>query len=137
MPQMKIFTADVLKKLAANGKATRAAQEAGKREPDHKPVVKVFNPYGGATWLLTESDPDEPDILFGLCDLGMGYAELGSVRRSEIEGIRITALGLRLERDAWFTAEYPLSVYTAASNGERIKEDEASLKQALAGLEAR
>ena len=136
MPRMKIFTADVLKKLAANGKATRAAQSAGKDEPDHTPVVKVFNPYGGATWLLTESDPDEPDILFGLCDLGIGYAELGSVRRSEIEGIKIGGLGLRLERDAWFTAKYPLSVYTAASRGERITLDDTSLKQALAGLEA-
>ena len=28
---------------------------------DHKPVVKLFTPDAGRTWLLTEIDPDDPD----------------------------------------------------------------------------
>jgi hypothetical protein len=112
---LKIFTKAVLAKLAKNGAATRLAQEAGKSEPDHKPVLKIFNPCGAATWLLTESDPDEPDRLFGLCDLGMGSPELGSVLRSELETAR-GRLGLGMERDLWFKADKPLSGYTAAAN---------------------
>ena len=118
--QHKIFTADILAKLAANGKATRDAQARGEDEPDHVPVVKVFNPYGGATWLLAESEPGEPDILFGLCDLGMGFPELGNVRRSEIESLRIRIGGceLPLERDAGFHATKPLSAYTVEARDQ-------------------
>jgi len=117
----KIFTAEIFRRLAANGAATRAAQNEGRGEPDHVPVVKVFNPYGGATWLLTESDPDEPDRLFGLCDLGMGEPELGYVLRSEIEELRINIRGhaLPLERDLYFTSTEPLSVHTEAARRAR------------------
>ncbi len=44
---------------------------------DHFPVVKLFTPDAAATWLISEADPDDPDRLFGLCDLGLGYPELG------------------------------------------------------------
>jgi hypothetical protein len=117
MPQQKIFTASILYQLAKNGAATRAAQAAGKDEPQHKPVIKVFNPYGPATWLLTESEPGEPDRLYGLCDLGMGSPELGNVLRSEIEGMRIMrgGFGLKLERDAHFTADMTIEEYAEAA----------------------
>lgn len=77
---------------------------------DPPPVVKLFTPDAGATWLLTELDPDDPDIAFGLCDLGLGFPELGSVRLSEIATAR-GHLGLRVERDRYFTANKPLSEY--------------------------
>lgn len=111
--QHKIFTADIIRKLVANGNATREAQAAGKDEPDHKPVVKVFNPYGAATWLFTEIDED--GRLFGLCDLGQGFPELGYVSREEVETLRIRRgpCQLPLERDAHFTADKPLSEYAA------------------------
>ena len=38
-----------------------------------------FTPDAGATWLLTEIDPDDHDHAFGLCDLGQGFPELGYV----------------------------------------------------------
>jgi hypothetical protein len=41
-----IFTTEILEALAANGRATREAQDRDER--DHKPVIKVFNPYGRA-----------------------------------------------------------------------------------------
>jgi hypothetical protein len=117
---MKIFTKDVVARLAANGRATRLAQQAGESEPDHNPVLKVFNPAGAATWLLTESDPGDPDCLFGLCDLGMGSPELGNVLRSELETAK-GRFGLGMERDRWFKADKPLSAYTAdASRKQRI-----------------
>ncbi len=34
---------------------------------DPQPLVKLFTPDAGATWLLTEIDPDAPSMAFGLC----------------------------------------------------------------------
>jgi hypothetical protein len=81
---------------------------------DHAPVVKFFNPSGAATWLISEAMPEEPDVLFGLCDLGFGLPELGSVRLSELEAAR-GRLGLGIERDLFFVGRYPLSVYAEAA----------------------
>ncbi|NBC14269.1 MAG: DUF2958 domain-containing protein [Gammaproteobacteria bacterium] len=85
---------------------------------DHVPVVKLFTPDAACTWLLTELDPEEPDIAFGLCDLGVGCPEIGSVRLSELEALRGRA-GLPVERDRFFRADRPLSAYAAeaAANG--------------------
>jgi hypothetical protein len=79
-------------------------------ERDHAPVVKLFTPDGAATWLITECDPDDPDRLFGLCDLGLGFPELGYVSLEEITALR-GRLGLPVERDEHFTSEKALSVY--------------------------
>lgn len=79
-------------------------------DTDHLPVVKLFTADAGATWLLTECDPDEPDRLFGLCDLGLGCPELGYVSLAEIMEIR-GRLGLPVERDIHFVADKPLSAY--------------------------
>lgn len=74
--------------------------------------MKLFNPVGAGTWLLTELDPDDPDIAFGLCDLGAQCPEFGSVRISELESVR-GRFGLGIERDLWFKADKPLSAYAA------------------------
>ena len=73
-------------------------------------MVKLFTPDGGATWLLSETDPEDADIAFGLCDLGLGFPELGSVRLSALKAHR-GRLGLPIERDLHFNAEAPLSTY--------------------------
>jgi hypothetical protein len=109
---MKLITQSQLHTLQQNG--IRACQNAAF---DPKPVVKLFTPDGPCTWLLAYLDPDENDIAFGLCDLGLGFAECGSVRLSEIRSVR-GQLGLPVERDKFFKADYPLSVYArAASEG--------------------
>jgi hypothetical protein len=77
---------------------------------DAYPVVKLFLPDANATWLLAECDPDEPDRLFGLCDLGLGSPELGYVSLAEIKEIR-GRLGLPVERDLHFVADRPISAY--------------------------
>lgn len=89
--------------------------ENGRRSPaggdhDPPPVVKLFTPDAGATWLLSELDPENSDIAFGLCDFGLGFPELGAVSLGEIAAVR-GALGLPVERDLWFTADRPLSAY--------------------------
>lgn len=95
---MDIITDDIRAALAHNGE--RAA-----RHPDFDPapIVKLFTPDAGATWLLAWTEPDEPDIAFGLCDLGLSFSELGSVRLSDILALR-GHLGLPVERDLAFRA---------------------------------
>lgn len=73
-------------------------------------MVKLFTPDAGATWLLTEIDPDDHDHAFGLCDLGLGMPELGWVSLQELATVR-GRLGLPIERDLHFRAEKRLSAY--------------------------
>jgi hypothetical protein len=65
---MKLITEALAKQLTRNGELN--ANGGGH---DFKPVLKLFSPVGAATWLITEREPDYSDILFGLCDLGMGF----------------------------------------------------------------
>ena len=48
--------------------------------------------------------------MFGLCDLGLGYPELGYVSLTEITSVK-GRLGLPVERDLHFVADKPLSAY--------------------------
>jgi hypothetical protein len=107
---MKLLLTEHISKLIEQGRATSAAQAEGTPEPDHMPVVKLFTPDAACTWLISELDPEDPDLAFGLCDLGFGCPELGSVRISEIESVR-GVFGLPAERDRFFTADRSLSAY--------------------------
>lgn len=78
------------------------------------PVVKLFNPMGAATWLISEQDPAHPDQLFGLCDMGFGCPELGYVSLSELQDIQL-GWGLGIERDLLFRAQWPLDIYAEAA----------------------
>jgi len=91
---------------------------------DFMPVVKLFMPCSAATWLLTEIDPEDQDIAFGLCDLGMGYPELGTVSLSELESVKI--LSFSLERDLHFKANKPISEYSrlARQHGHIVESSE-------------
>ncbi len=107
-----LITDDQFAQLLVNG-----ARSAAGEDIDPHPIVKFFTPDAGATWLLTEADPDEPDRLFGLCDLGLGCPELGYVSLAEIQSVR-GKLGLPIERDLFFKAEHPLSWYTRLAQAE-------------------
>lgn len=88
--------------------------------------LKLFNPIGAATWLITSADaivgdkviplsecqviknhlvekstmqPVEDVQAFGLCDLGMGFPELGYVSLRELAELRSM---LPIERDLYF-----------------------------------
>ena len=77
---------------------------------DGPPLVKLFCPDGAATWLISEADPDDANRFFALCDLGLGYPQLGYVSLAEISAVR-GRLGLPVERDLHFVADKPLSAY--------------------------
>ncbi|MEO0425646.1 MAG: DUF2958 domain-containing protein [Pseudomonadota bacterium] len=75
-----------------------------------RPLVKLFTPDAQATWLLSELDPEEPELAFGLCDLGLGFLELGDVSIIELVKLR-GPLGLPVEQDQHFTAKLSLWDY--------------------------
>ena len=97
--------------LLANGRASLENPDF-----DPAPVVKLFTPDAGATWLLTEIDPDDHDHVFGLCDLGLGMPEIGWVSLGELAAVR-GRLGLPIERDLSFRAEKRLSAYARDARG--------------------
>lgn len=122
---MELITNEIREQLLANAAATHAAQIGDMDEPDHTPVMKLFLPVGGATWLITEMDPENNDILYGLCDLGQGYPELGYVSLTEISQplkvpVLINGQSVRMptqvERDIHFKATKTLSAYTSEAN---------------------
>ena len=99
---MILLTPDLHVRLLANGR---------RRDVDHVPVVKFFNPLGEGVWLATELDPDG-DIMFGLADIG--YPELGSFSLLEMESIRLP-FGMGIERDLLFTGDFPISLWAEAA----------------------
>ena len=107
---MKLLTNSIRVRLLKNGRIRAELEKSGKADADFLPVVKLFTPDAGCTWLLTELDPEDPDIAFGLCDLGMGYPELGCVRLSELKAMR-GKLGIPVERDLHFAATTTISAY--------------------------
>ena len=82
--------------------------------PTSWPVVKLFTPDAGCTWLLSELEADG-DTLFGLCDLGFGFAEIGYVSLSELLSVRGN-IGLPVERDRNWKATKSLSDYAEEAN---------------------
>ncbi|CAN5120723.1 DUF2958 domain-containing protein [soil metagenome] len=76
-------------------------------ENDYEPIVKLFNPAGVGTWLVTECDED--GLAFGLADLGspeLGYFDLG-----EIAAVRMMRGHVRIEQDIHFAPDKPISAY--------------------------
>ena len=118
---MNLITDSERRQLLANGRAQRDAIRSGRNDAtpiDAYPVVKLFTPDAGATWLLSELDPGDEDLAFGLCDLGLGEPELGYVRLSELANAR-GPLRLRVERDLHFEADKPISAYAAEAHEHR------------------
>ncbi|MEP7113887.1 MAG: DUF2958 domain-containing protein [Ilumatobacteraceae bacterium] len=108
---MELLTESQRAQLIANGKRLHDAMQTDPEAViDFRPVVKLFTPDAGCTWLLTEIDPDDTDRAFGLCDLGMGYPELGYVSLEELASVR-GKLGLPIERDLHFAPAKPISAY--------------------------
>lgn len=97
-----LISSELRAQLLANG-----ARSARHENHDPFPIVKLFTPDAKAVWLLTELDPDDPDLAYGICDLGLGAPKLDYLRLSEL-----TALSNQLiQCDIAFVADRPLSAY--------------------------
>jgi len=105
---MILITNEIRKQLEANYLKTQAA-ETSERNFDPRPVVKLFNPVGSQTWLITEIEPGTNNA-FGLCDMGMGSPELGYVSIDELAALKLP-FNMGIERDIHFEADLTISEY--------------------------
>ncbi len=108
--------------LLANGRQSQVRSDF-----DPLPVVKLFTPDAGATWLPGGIDPDAPDIAFGLCDVGMGFPEPGWVSLVELSQLR-GILNLRSSRtciSAPFGARAPMRGRPITRGASRPETDAA------------
>lgn len=111
---MSLLTEAQRAKLLDNGRR-QAAVKGTSGELDFEPVVKLFDPCGASTWLLVEIEPDFETIAWGLCDLGMGFPEFGTVSLEELAEHR-GRFGIGIERDLNFEARGPISAYIRAAD---------------------
>lgn len=116
MTNMEMLPPEILKKLYENGDTNRRHRNLDGNTDDFRPVVKFFFPLSGATWLISEISDEGEDmdgnhdyIMFGLCDLGFGSPEMGSVSWNEIRSINMKGVGI--ERDKDFKATKSLTDY--------------------------
>lgn len=105
---VEAISAEVLQQLI-NNYVEQQPLKGTRGERDFPPVCKIFLPWGSATWLVTELDPDTGEA-FGLADLGFGQPELGYFDMNEIYEVRGLG-GLRMKQDISFVADKPLSKY--------------------------
>lgn len=90
---MKLFLKSHIEKLKANMEVLNTTDKIP------RPVVKLFNPCGAATWLICAMEEVEGDtILWGYADLGMQCVEFGTISLNEIQSLRLP-MGLKIERD--------------------------------------
>jgi hypothetical protein len=106
---MKLFTKDIDTKLFEQ-------YAKGSDLENQMVVAKIFNPYGNGTWYLLNSDPEDPEYIWAIVD--MGDIEVGSVNRSDLENIRIRPFMLGLERDLSFRPVNALELYKGVNQGK-------------------
>jgi len=109
---MKLFTSEINNKLFKQ-------YPLGNDLDKQKVVSKLFNPYGNGRWFLLNSDPNDPNYLWAIVEMG-GEVEIGSVSRNELESIRVTKWGLPLERDLSFSPKNAKEVFEGLLEGKHF-----------------
>jgi hypothetical protein len=92
----------------------RLKQNNLNKDADHMPVVRYFTPWSRASWLIVDIDVDDGDTMYGLCDLGVGEANLGYVLLSDLEDI-VGPRDMRVERDVNWKPTRRISDYARAA----------------------
>jgi hypothetical protein len=110
---MKLFTKEINDKLFKQ-------YPLGADLSKQKVVAKIFNPYGNGRWFLLNSDPNDPNYMWAIVEMG-GNVEMGSVSRSELEGIKLTPFRLGLERDLGFRPINAEELYKGLLEGKFYK----------------
>ncbi len=104
----KLITTAQMRRLQRQW-AEREQARLGGRDYDPQPILKLFTPDAGATWLIAALSPDGRTA-WGVCDLGLGFVEIGELDMAELRAVR-GRLGLPIERDRWFTPSTTLHGY--------------------------
>ncbi|WP_276366208.1 DUF2958 domain-containing protein [Chryseolinea sp. H1M3-3] len=78
------------------------------------PPLKLFAPDDTGIWLIVKVMKHNPNIGYGLIDIGQGNPHQGYIDLQLLGGVR-GKMGLPIERDVDFVAKYPQWVYVTAS----------------------
>jgi len=111
---MKLFTKDIDNKLFKQ-------YPLGNQLEKQKVVAKIFNPYGQGRWYLLNSDPEDPDYLWAIVQMGR-EVEIGSVSRKELESIRVSPFRFPLERDLGFSPVNAYELWRGLKDGKFYKD---------------
>ena len=111
---MKLFTKDIDNKLFKQ-------YPLGNQLEKQKVVTKIFNPYGQGRWYLLNSDPEDPDYLWAIVQMGRNV-EIGSVSRRELETIRVSPFRFPLERDLGFSPVNAYELWKGLGEGKFYKD---------------
>ena len=114
--EQSLITAAQRAQLIANGREAR-----NRMVHDFHPVVRLFTPDAKATWLLAVIDPTDEDLVYGLCDIGIGMPSLDRIKVSVLEALA-GPRGQRVRNDQYFRATRTLAEYTrlAQANGSIV-----------------
>lgn len=107
---MSLITPEGRARLLQNGRRQATAMHETWDEIDFAPVVNLRTTDSSCAWLLTELDPADTDLAFGLYDLGVGELDVGYVRLSNLETFH-GLHGVPVEPDPAFATDRPLSAY--------------------------
>jgi hypothetical protein len=102
--------------MLANGAARARGDDI-----DPYPVLKLYTPDSGASWVLTSLDADG-DTAYGLIDMGAGFTELGVVSLSMLAGIK-GPRGVPVAVEPNYKARKTLSAYVADAQRDGMVTD--------------
>ena len=80
---------------------------------DHVPLVALFVADGPGAWLISEIQPYDHGVVYGLMDYGFAVPQIGAFTLTELN--KLIRLGVKVARDPFFMGRYPLSVYAEAA----------------------
>ena len=106
---MPLLTNDEEIRLIKNAEASIEAVKAGGEPLDLKPVVKLFAPWDGVVFLISDYVP-ERRLFWGLGDLGQGFVVAGAIPRDNLEAV-VGPDGQRIECDRTFKATKTIDEY--------------------------
>lgn len=107
---MKLFSKEVDRKLFKQ-------YPKGADMENQMVVAKIFNPYGRGRWYLMNSDPDDPEYIWGIVQMG-DIVEMGSISRKQLESARVKPFNLPLERDLYYSPRKASEVYRGLMEGK-------------------
>ena len=85
---MKFFMPEQLRCLTANGRWNKERRRLNQTPSDFRPIVRLFLLGTPFQWLLSEIDPENLMVAFGLADLGHGIPETGFVSLDYLGEVR-------------------------------------------------
>ena len=132
---MELLNEHLTRRLLQNGNIRQILARDGRMAPDLIPVVKLVTPDDSCQCLLTELDPEMPELAAGIWTLGDGRPQGGHFHLPSFGDAAFERTGLSIVRVMNFAPTYTISVYAeAARRAGCITEDSAALKRAAIRL---